>query len=141
MCHPLSLALSHSIPSSLSIDLSLHPFLNLTPISSLHLSLPPSHSLPQGLFLQRQAEVSKEFSVFMTSELLTPKKIWNEVSNGTIQCCTTLQYIIQCCTTYIMLQYITRCCTTLHNAVIRCTALHYTEMYCTVLRYIALHCI
>ena len=97
-------SLSHSVPSSLSIDLSLHPsfslpfhpsispFLPLTPISSLHLSLPPSHSLRQGLFLQRQAEVSKEFSVFMTSELLTPKKIWNEVSNGTTQCCTTLHY-------------------------------------------------
>lgn len=36
----------------------------------------------QGLFLQRQAEVSKEFSKFMTDNLLTPTKIWNEISNG-----------------------------------------------------------
>jgi hypothetical protein len=41
-----------------------------------------SESVTQGLFLQRQAEVSKEFSTFMTAELLTPSKIWKELSSG-----------------------------------------------------------
>ena len=38
--------------------------------------------MPKGLFLQRQEEVSKEFATFMTEELLTPKKIWNEIAFG-----------------------------------------------------------
>jgi uncharacterized membrane protein YheB (UPF0754 family) len=36
----------------------------------------------QGLFLQRQKEVSAEFSEFTAAKLLTPKKIWNELTAG-----------------------------------------------------------
>lgn len=34
----------------------------------------------QGLFLQRQKEVSAEFATFVASNLLTPSKLWNELS-------------------------------------------------------------
>ena len=36
----------------------------------------------QGLFLQRQAEVSEEFSEFMSSKLLQPAQLWQELALG-----------------------------------------------------------
>ena len=48
----------------------------------IHLFIHFFYFSPQGLFLQRQVEVSKEFAAFMTAELLTPKKIWDEITYG-----------------------------------------------------------
>ena len=36
----------------------------------------------QGLFLQRQREVSADFSEFVTAKLITPQKLWRELCLG-----------------------------------------------------------
>jgi len=49
--------------------------------------------IPQGLFLQRQKEVSGEFALFVTKNLLTPDKIWSAIATGPR--CVSVQKLIK----------------------------------------------
>ena len=42
----------------------------------------PVVMFPQGLFLQRQAAVSEEFADFVTTQLITTRKLWKELCTG-----------------------------------------------------------
>jgi len=51
------------------------------PVEAIDLGL-MGLKIPQGLFLQRQPEVSAEFALFVTKNLLTPEKIWTAIATG-----------------------------------------------------------
>ena len=51
------------------------------PVEAIDLGL-MGLKIPQGLFLQRQREVSGEFAFFVTTNLLTPEKIWAAIASG-----------------------------------------------------------